>query len=142
MSRYLADRIHAHPGIKVHPGTEVVGLDGDDSLRRITLAERGSDARAEVRCEGLFCFIGAVPATSWLDGVALDDDGFVLTDHDLTVGDDGPFALLHRRPLPFETSLPGVFAAGDVRHGSMKRVAAAVGEGASAVHSVHQAVGI
>ncbi len=141
MSRYLADRILAHPSIRVHLGTEVVGLDGDASLQKIALAERGSDGRSVVPCEGLFCFIGAVPATGWLDGVSLDDDGFVLTDRDLTVGEDGPFALLRRRPLPFETSIPGVFAAGDVRHGSMKRVAAAVGEGASAVHSVHQAVG-
>jgi thioredoxin reductase (NADPH) len=83
----------------------------------------------------LFCFIGARPATAWLgDSVVLDSDGFVLTDRQLPEELDG------RRSdaLPFETSVPGVFAAGDVRHGSMKRVAAAVGEGSSAVRSVHE----
>jgi thioredoxin reductase (NADPH) len=83
----------------------------------------------------LFCFIGARPATAWLgDSVLLDSDGFVLTDRQLPEELDG------RRSdvLPFETSVPGVFAAGDVRHGSMKRVAAAVGEGSSAVRSVHE----
>jgi thioredoxin reductase (NADPH) len=88
----------------------------------------------------LFCFIGAEPATSWLDGVvALDSRGFILTDRDLpdpeTDVEVASFA--GREPLPFETSMMGVFAAGDVRHGSLKRVAAAVGEGSSAVRSVH-----
>jgi len=89
--------------------------------------------RRTVPCVGLFCFIGAVPATDWLKGtVEFDDGGFVVTDHSL------PPALAGiRRPLQFETSLPGVFAVGDVRQGSLKRVAAAVGEGSSAVRSVH-----
>ncbi len=93
-------------------------------------------------CEGLFCFIGAVPSTAWLNGVALDEDGFVLTGQDLPEDRLDGFELLGRRPLPFETNVPGIFAAGDVRWGSMKRVAAAVGEGASAVRSVHQAIGV
>ena len=86
-------------------------------------------------CSGLFCFIGAAPATGWLgDCVTLDEHGFVLTDRQL------PYPELPgaAEPLPFETSRPSVFAAGDVRHGSMKRVAAAVGEGSSAVRSVHE----
>jgi thioredoxin reductase (NADPH) len=83
-----------------------------------------------------------VPATSWLDGVLLDRSGFILTDTDLpeTQPRDA-FGLLGRQPLAFETSIPGLFAAGDVRHGSMKRIAAAVGEGSSAIRSVHQAIG-
>ena len=84
----------------------------------------------------------AVPATSWLEGVLLDRSGFILTDTDLpeTQPRDS-FGLLGRQPLAFETSIPGLFAAGDVRHGSMKRIAAAVGEGSSAIRSVHQAIG-
>jgi thioredoxin reductase (NADPH) len=88
---------------------------------------------------GLLCFIGAQPATEWLrDVVVLDERGFVLTDRSLpdTVIEGPLFAT--RRPLPFETSVPGVFAVGDVRNGSLKRVAAAVGEGSSAVRSVHE----
>lgn len=141
MSRYLVDRVLADPRIEVHTSTEVVALDGGTGIEEVTLASHDG-GRIAIPCQGLFCFIGAVPATAWLDGVALDEDGFVLTDHDLTDAHlDSAFALLERSPLPFETSVPGVFAAGDVRHGSMKRVAAAVGEGASAVHSVHRAIG-
>jgi thioredoxin reductase (NADPH) len=142
MSRYLADRILVDERIEVHTGTEVVGLVGGTDLEQITLAERGTGATTTVGCQGLFCFIGAVPSTGWLNGVALDEDGFVLTGQDLPTEGLSGFALLGRPPLPFETSVPGVFAAGDVRQGSMKRVAAAVGEGASAVRSVHQAIGV
>ncbi len=94
-----------------------------------------SDGTSErVDCHAVFCFVGADPATDWLTGVELDEDGFVLTDVRLTPGADAD-------RLPFQTSLPGVFSAGDVRAGSMKRVAAAVGEGASAVASVHVLLG-
>ena len=90
-------------------------------------------------CGGLFSFIGAEPASDWLSGcAALDDHGFVLTDRNLPDAiAQSPF-FEGRDPLPFETSLPGVFAVGDVRLGSMKRVAAAVGEGSSAVRAVHE----
>jgi thioredoxin reductase (NADPH) len=89
----------------------------------------------------LFCFIGAEPATSWLAGIATGDDRFIRTDVQLNDGDLGPaWAGLERRPLPFETNIPGVFAVGDVHSGSMKRVAAATGEGASAIASVHKAI--
>jgi thioredoxin reductase (NADPH) len=133
MSSYLADRILADPAITVRTGTEVTALHGGTHLERITLT--GTPAQ---QCVGLFCFIGATPATAWLDGLAADDHGFLRTDARLDDSDLGEsWAELDRRPLPFETSLPRVFAAGDVRAGSMKRVAAAVGEGASAVSSVH-----
>jgi thioredoxin reductase (NADPH) len=93
-------------------------------------------------CRGLFCFIGAEPATGWLARVALDRNGFIRTDAQLTAADlDGTWTALGRLPLPFETSAPAVFAVGDVRNGSIKRVAAAVGEGSSAVSSVHRAIG-
>ena len=92
-------------------------------------------------CSGLFCFIGAEPATSWLTGIATEDNGFIRTDVQLNNTDLGPaWADLGRTPLPFETNVPGVFAVGDVRSGSMKRVAAATGEGASAIASVHKAI--
>ena len=142
MSNYLVERIVAEPRIIVHTSTEITGLAGDGALASITLADRSTGAVREHDCSALFCFIGATPATEWLDGLATDDDGFLRTDVRLTADDlDGVWASLGREPLPFETSVPAVFAAGDVRHGSMKRVAAAVGEGASAVASVHIAIG-
>jgi thioredoxin reductase (NADPH) len=142
MSSYLATRILADSRIQLHLGTEVVGVDGGDHLDSIVLANKTAGTRESVPCNGLFCFIGAVPATSWLEGVLLDRSGFILTDTDLpeTQPRDS-FGLLGRQPLAFETSIPGLFAAGDVRHGSMKRIAAAVGEGSSAIRSVHQAIG-
>jgi thioredoxin reductase (NADPH) len=141
MSRYLVDRLLANPKITVRGGTEVTRLDGEHLLESISLA--GPAGQNEQACRGLFCFIGAEPATGWVNGVALDAHGFVRTDVQLTSDELGEtWSALGRRPLPFETSVPGVFAVGDVRHGSMKRVAAAVGEGASAVRSVHTAVGV
>jgi thioredoxin reductase (NADPH) len=141
MSSYLVERLLANPAVTIRTQSEVVGLAGDGHLRAITLRTAGSID--EIACAGLFCFIGAEPATDWLTGIALDDDGFVRTDAQLTAGDLGPtWSALGRAPLPFETNVPAVFAVGDVRLGSMKRVAAAVGEGASAVHSVHTAIGL
>jgi len=135
MSRYLIERIDAGPAIELLTGVEVDALTGDGRLERVTLRETGTQRRRTLACAGLFCFIGASPATGWLgDGVLLDEDGFVLTDRQLPAPPDG--GALDR--LPFETSVAGVFAAGDVRHGSMKRVAAAVREGSSAVRSVHE----
>ncbi|HXY93467.1 MAG TPA: FAD-dependent oxidoreductase [Acidimicrobiia bacterium] len=142
MSQYLVERIDADPRIAVLTNTEVRELRGDHHLEQVALEETSTGHRRSVECAGLFCFIGAVPATTWLaDAVALDDKGFVLTDRDLPpeVLSDDLFG--GRDPLPYETSLPGVFAVGDVRRGSMKRVAAAVGEGSSAVRSVHEHLG-
>jgi thioredoxin reductase (NADPH) len=141
MSRYLTDRILADDHIRVHVDTEVEVLHGQDRLEFVTVRNGISGARDKLSCSGLFCFIGAVPSTDWVDGISLDEDGFVLTDRDLPSPASDPYLMLGRQPLPFETSVPGVFAVGDVRHGSMKRVASAVGEGASAVRSVHQAIG-
>jgi thioredoxin reductase (NADPH) len=140
MSRYLVDRVLAHSRIQVSTETQVIALHGDHGLDAITTSHvDGAVERSD--CKGLFCFIGAEPATEWLEGVRLDEDGFVLTDTQLDAVDlPTAWSLLGRRPLPFETSIPGVFAVGDVRHGSMKRVAAAVGEGASAIRSVHTAI--
>jgi thioredoxin reductase (NADPH) len=134
MSQYLIDRIDADPKINLLTGVEVEGLAGEDHLEEVTLGHRETGEREVIPCAGLFCFIGARPATDWLDSVvALDEDGFILTDRQLPAPGAGTSG-----PLPFETSTPGVFAAGDVRHDSMKRVAAAVGEGSSAVRSVHE----
>jgi thioredoxin reductase (NADPH) len=141
MSNYLVERVLADPRITVQTATEVTGLHGDRRLERVTLTDRQGGFGEACACFGLFCFIGATPATDWLTGVALDPDGFLLTDRQLAAADLGPvWDKAGREPLPFETSIPGVFGAGDVRQGSMKRVAAAVGEGASAVRSVHQAL--
>jgi thioredoxin reductase (NADPH) len=136
MSQYLIERIELDPKIDLRTGVEVKGLSGEERLDRVVLESRATGARETVACAGLFCFIGASPATEWLgDGVLLDEDGFVLTDRQL------PAAVAEGADaLPYETSVPGVFAAGDVRHGSMKRVAAAVGEGSSAVRSVHERI--
>ncbi len=135
MSHYLIERIEANPNIDLVTGVEVRELAGRERLELVTLGNRRTDERRTIPCSGLFCFIGARPSTAWLDGsVLLDEDGFVLTDRQLSeqLAPGTPV------PLPFETSAPGVFAAGDVRRGSMKRVAAAVGEGSSAVRSVHE----
>ena len=111
---------------------------GTNHLEQVTLEDTATGEQRTVACSGLFCFIGAVPATSWLAGsLALDPDGFVLTDRSLPGGPDaGPDPSI-REPLLFESSVPGVFAVGDVRSGSLKRVAAAVGEGSSAVRSAY-----
>ena len=143
MSAYLIDRITADPGITLLTETEVGELRGGSHLEEVTLRHNPSGDQQQLACMALFCFIGARPATSWLrDTIVLDDKGFVLTDRSLPqpVLDHPVYA--GRDPLPFETSEPGVFAVGDVRLGSMKRVAAAVGEGSSAVRVVHEYLGM
>ncbi len=138
MSRYLVDRIEAEARIDVRTNSKITGLNGDRTLTSVRVTTGGCDV--VLPCLALFSFIGADPATGWLSGcAALDERGFVLTDRSL--GEDnlaGQWEALGRRPLPFETSHPGLFAAGDVRAGSTKRVAAAVGEGSVAVRSVHE----
>ncbi len=139
MSRYLVDRIEADPKVTVRTGTEVTGLLGEGTLRAVELAGPG-DEEATIPSAAIFSFIGAVPASGWLSGcAALDEAGFVLTDRAIGASDlDERWLAQGRSPLPFETSHPGLFAVGDVRSGSMKRVAAAVGEGSACVASVHQ----
>jgi thioredoxin reductase (NADPH) len=142
MSAYLVDRLLAHPRVTVQSRSEVTRLDGTDFLEEISITDHATDTTRAQPCSGLFCFIGAEPATSWLTGIATEDNGFIRTDVQLNSTDLGPaWADLGRTPLPFETNVPGVFAVGDVRSGSMKRVAAATGEGASAIASVHKAIG-
>ncbi|MBV9794258.1 MAG: FAD-dependent oxidoreductase [Actinobacteria bacterium] len=141
MSAYLVDRLLAHPRVTVRHRSEVTRLDGEDFLQEVSITDRAGDTTQAQACSALFCFIGAEPATSWLTGIATGDDGFIRTDMQLTDDDLGAaWGGLSRRPLPFETSVPGIFAVGDVRSGSMKRVAAATGEGASAIASVHKAL--
>ncbi len=138
MSRYLLERIEADPHITLRTRTTVVALQGDETLRSLRL--KGPDGEAVVECAGLFSFIGADPSSGWLSGcAALDEGGFVLTDLSLTPDQlEEGWETLERTPFPFETSHPGLFAVGDLRSGSTKRVAAAVGEGSAAVRSVHQ----
>lgn len=135
MSSYLVGRLTEEPRIRVRTASNVVALGGERSLESVHI-----DTIGEVDARGLFCFIGATPATSWLSRLDRDDEGFIRTGTDVAVQSLEHWARLGREPLPFETSLPKVFAAGDVRRGSMKRVAAAVGEGSSAVASVHRAL--
>lgn len=135
MSSYLVDRLMEDPRVEVHTGANVIGLDGGASLERVHI-----DSLGAVDARGLFCFIGADPATSWLSSLDRDADGFLRTGTDIATQSLAQWQRLGREPLPFETSTPRVFAAGDVRRGSMKRVAAAVGEGSSAVASVHRAL--
>jgi thioredoxin reductase (NADPH) len=137
MSTYLVDRIAAAPNITVRCGMEVAAAHGDTHLERLTLAERGTDHREDVEAAWMFAFIGASPRTDWLGGsVARDRHGFVLTGPEVLTS-DAPWGLA-RAPFALETSLPGVFAAGDVRLESMKRVASAVGEGAMSIYLVHR----
>ncbi|MFE2960081.1 FAD-dependent oxidoreductase [Nocardia tengchongensis] len=142
MSSYLAHRIEADPAIDIRLGTEVTALHGDQQLAAITVSGKDSPEPRRLPCAGLFCFIGADPETSWLSEIRLDSDRFVLTDIALGLGTaDATWDKLGRGPLPFETSVPGIFAVGDMRAGSMKRIAAAVGDGASCVRSVHEFIG-
>jgi thioredoxin reductase (NADPH) len=139
MSRYLVARIAATPNIDVRCRTEVVGCRGDGHLEMLTLADRVSGRTENVPASWLFVFIGASPHTDWLGpDVVRDDKGFVVTGHDLLHPAHAGRWPLSRVPFTLETSVPGVFAAGDVRLESMKRVASAVGEGAMSVYLVHR----
>ena len=136
MSRYLIDRIAALPNVELHTGTEVVALEGDEvtGLTAAVFRERATGATHTCPLRQLFLFIGADPNTSWLNRcVALDNKGFVVTGANSTAeASDG-----RRSVLPLETNRPGIFAIGDVRAGSTKRVASAVGEGAAVVAQIH-----
>ncbi|HEX6800013.1 MAG TPA: FAD-dependent oxidoreductase [Ktedonobacterales bacterium] len=139
MSHYLIEQIAAIPTIHVRLCVEVVAVGGDAHLETITIADRGSGRQEVVAANFLFVLIGAYPHTEWIgDAVARDAQGFILSGGDLLRDGAHPRWAGEREPYPLETSLPGVFVAGDARRSSMKRVAAAVGEGAMAVHLVHQ----
>jgi thioredoxin reductase (NADPH) len=140
MSRYLIDQIEANDKIEVRTCTEVVGGSGEDHLESITLRHNKTDEAETVPTSWLFVFIGAAPRTDWLEGVlSRDGRGFLLAGPDLVVDGRRPAGWrLDRDPYHLETSIPGVFVAGDVRSESVKRVASAVGEGAMAVTLVHR----
>jgi thioredoxin reductase (NADPH) len=143
MSRYLVDRVENLPNVTIHRGAVVSAVEGDEHLRAVQI-RGGAGGATRVATSALFLFIGADANTAWLDGcVDLDAKGFVLTGDQLareTV--DAPrWSAIGRTPFLLETSLPGVFAAGDVRSGSVKRCASAVGEGAITVSFVHQHIG-
>jgi thioredoxin reductase (NADPH) len=139
MSRYLIQRIEENPAIKLHYKTEIVSLAGDTHLERITWQDKVSGKTSDHEIRHVFIMAGASPRTKWLtDCVALDDKGFILTGRDLD-GITGTLAWSAARPpYMLETSLPGVFAVGDVRSGNVKRVASAVGEGAISISFVHR----
>jgi thioredoxin reductase (NADPH) len=140
MSDYLVQEIHAALNITVRLGVEVVDGHGDGRLASLTLRDRQSGATETVPAAALFVLIGAEPHTGWLpQAIRRDRWGFVVTGADLLQdGTPPPGWPLDRPPMPFESSMPGVFAVGDVRHGSVKRVASAVGEGSVAIQLVHQ----
>jgi thioredoxin reductase (NADPH) len=144
MSRYLIQRVVDNPAIALHFNTEVVELEGENQLQRVTWRDRLTGDTSVHDIHHLFIMAGASPRTEWLQGcIALDDKGFILTGRDLdgSTGRIAPSAWpLSRPPQMLETSLPGVFAVGDVRAGNVKRVASAVGEGAIAIHLVHRAL--
>jgi thioredoxin reductase (NADPH) len=143
MSRYLVDQIHQHPRVTVQSSTEIREVHGNGGLTAVVTEDKRTGERHSIQTRALFVFIGADPNTSWLAGaIELDDRGYVPT---------GPAALYsnpdanqrrtRRHPMMLETSRPGVFAAGDVRSGSVKRVASAVGEGSMAIRQIHEYFG-
>jgi thioredoxin reductase (NADPH) len=142
MSRYLIQRIEEHPLIELHTHTEITSLEGDGHLQHVVWKNKKTGEPNEADIRHVFIMAGASPRTDWLEEcVALDDKGFILTGRDLDtiIKTDPRFEWpLSRPPQLLETSLPGIFAVGDVRSGNVKRVASAVGEGAISVHLVHR----
>lgn len=140
MSRYLIQRIEENPNIELHYRSEIVGMDGDSHLESVTWKDNATGGTSSHPIRHVFMMTGASPRTDWLAGcLALDGKGFILTGRDFS--DAAAQKLewpLARPPFMLETSLPGVFAVGDVRAGNVKRVASAVGEGAISIHMVHQ----
>jgi thioredoxin reductase (NADPH) len=140
MSRYLIRRIEENPAISLRTCTEIVALEGGEHLERVQWRDKRTGKTETRNIRHIFVMTGAVPNTAWLGGcLSLDAKGFIKTGMDLS-RDDLMTAHwpLTRSPYHLETSLPGVFAVGDVRAGNVKRVASAVGEGSIAVASIHQ----
>jgi thioredoxin reductase (NADPH) len=143
MSRYLIDQISPHPRVTVRSCTEIREVHGDDELSAVVTEDKRTGERHSIQTRALFVFIGADPNTAWLAGaIQLDDRGFVPTGPTALYSDaDGNQLRTQRQPMMLETSQPGVFAAGDVRSGSVKRVASAVGEGSMAIRQIHEYFG-
>ncbi|MGB8224371.1 MAG: NAD(P)/FAD-dependent oxidoreductase, partial [Polyangiales bacterium] len=136
MSDYLVREVHATENIEVRLGSEVVGGGGNGRLEHLVLRETASRRDETVDAQGLFLMIGAQPLTDWLPpDIERDEQGFILTGSDVAEVGSWP---LDRARFTLETSMPGVFAAGDVRHGAARRVASAVGEGSIAIQLLHQ----
>ena len=143
MSRYLIQRITKHPVIELHLETELLSLEGDSRPERVTWLDRSSGERLTREIRHVFVMAGASPHSDWLRGcIALDQQGFILTGRDLdTILASTPRKWpLGRPPQMLETSLPAVYAVGDIRSGNVKRVASAVGEGAISIHLVHRSL--
>jgi thioredoxin reductase (NADPH) len=141
MSAYLVDRLRATPNVTIRLNANVAGVRGTDGLQAIAIEDTATGTREELPTQALFLFIGALPRTEWLAGLLeRDPAGFVVTGPALSRASDGrvPGWLLAREPLLLETNVPGIFAAGDVRSRSVKRIASSVGEGSMAVQFVHQ----
>jgi len=140
MSQYLIDQIHEIPNIRVETQSEVVEVHGDDHLESLTIANHATESIRTESTSALFIFIGAMPCTAWLRGLLpMDERGYLLTGSMLPKDGDRPKGWSEERdPFIFESIIPGVFAAGDTRHSSIKRVASAVGEGSISVQMVHQ----
>jgi thioredoxin reductase (NADPH) len=140
MSTYLINQLKATPNIDIRLSSEVVDAGGEGHLEWIVIGDRQTGEQDRVETNGLFLFIGALPHSDFVDGVvARNPRGFIKTGPDLRVEGAWPADWpLERDPLPMETSVPGIFAAGDVREGVVRRVASAVGQGAIAVSLVHQ----
>jgi thioredoxin reductase (NADPH) len=140
MSQYLIERIEATPNIEVWPGSSITEAIGNGRLEALRIARAELGDERIVPASSVFIFIGAKPMTDWIESqIALDPQGYVLTGPDLERAPDNPLRWpLKREPFLLETNLPGVFVAGDLRHRSMKRIASATGEGAMAIHFVHQ----
>jgi thioredoxin reductase (NADPH) len=141
MSGYLVDRIAAHSAVDVRLRSELAAIEADDDGLEGVMVQTRDGARTRVQCSTLFLCLGGIPRSGWAQdsGVRLDEAGFILTGPDLLVDGRRPDGWpLSRDPLVLETSVPGIFAAGDVRHGSAKRVAGAVGDGATAVALAHR----
>jgi thioredoxin reductase (NADPH) len=141
LSQYLVDRVHATPNVEVLTRTDVTGLGGEKGLEEVTLRHRETKQERKIRTNWLFVCIGGEPHTKWAEevGIVRDEAGYLVTGPDLIREGKRPASWpLDRDPYYLETSMPGMFAAGDVRHGSVKRCASAVGEGAMAVAFVHR----
>ena len=140
MSEYFVKQVDGKDNVEVRLNSSVVEVEGEDHLERITLKDAASGETEIAPTQSLFILIGAAPHTDWLDGVVeRDERGFILAGPDLSRHQERPKRWkLDRDPYLLETSVPGIFVAGDVRHGSIKRCASAVGEGSIAVQFVHQ----